>query len=437
MFNGYVLPPVKLMFGGGTGIDRFRGLQQFGPYKALPLDRAPRFSFVFPTEYRDDANKLYLALRNGIGYFKGLERTFRLSLQKDQVEPITGFSISGLSHEEAAKQYAAAVISWHAKHSTKPDLCFVIHPKTPDWEESTPYYFCKAQLLQEGILSQGVTHDLIESSTQFDWSVANIALAAFSKLGGVPWIVAQTSQAEHIVVGVGRVHLYDRQTRKTAVSIGFTACFTGTGQFKFTSIGRIARTRDEYFKLLRDTVEGTLSRAIKEGAKPTTLSVHVPKEFSNEERRIVTAAAVNVAKSEAIEINVIRINDEDYLFAVDPATKDGVPPRGTVIEMSAREFMLYTEGREEKQAWSQRTPTALRVVPQDHAVTPLKSKALIAQINDLSQVNWRGFNARSKPISILYGNLIARTLSHISPQSIEKLYGDKALALLQTKMWFL
>ncbi len=437
MFNGYVLPPVKLMFGSGSSNDRFRGLQQFGPYRPLSVQHAPRFGFVFPTEYRDDANKLYLALRNGIGYFKGLERTFRVPLQRDQVEPITGFSVNGLSHGEAGKAYAAAVISWYAKQSTKPDLCFVIHAKTPDWEESTPYYFCKAQLLQEGILSQGVTHDLIESSTQFDWSVANIALAAFSKLGGEPWIVAQASVAEHIVVGVGRIRLHDRQTRKGAVSIGFTSCFTGTGQFKFTSIGKIARTEDEYLKLLKDTVDGTLSRAIKEGVKPATLSIHVPKEFSWKERRIIAEAANKIQRSEAIEINVVRINDEEYLFAVDPETKDGVPPRGTVIEMSAREFMLYTEGREETQAWSQRTPTALRVRPQDREVTPLKSKALLAQINDLSQVNWRGFNARSRPISILYGNLIARALGHISPQSIEKLYGDRALALLQNKMWFL
>ncbi len=437
MFSGYVLPAVKLMFGSGTGIDRFRGLQQFGPYSPLPLDHAPRFGFVFPTEYRDDANKLYLALRNGLGYFKGLERTFRVSLQKDQVEPVTGFSISGLSHEEAGKAYAAAVVSWHAKQSLKPDLCFVIHPKTPDWEESTPYYFCKARLLQDGILSQGVTHDLIGSSTQFDWSIANIALAAFSKLGGVPWIVAQTSHAEHIVVGVGRVHLYEPQTRITAVSIGFTACFTGTGQFKFTSIGKIARTKDEYLELLRDTVERTLSRVIVEGVKPTTFSVHVPKEFSRDERRIVAQAAGKVARDEAIEVNVVRINDEDYLFAVDPDANDGIPPRGTVIEMPSREFMLYTEGREERQAWSQRTPMALRVIPQDQGVTPLKSRALIAQINDLSQVNWRGFNARSRPISILYGTLIAKALSHISPQAIDNLYGDRALDLLQNRMWFL
>jgi hypothetical protein len=437
MFSAYVLPPVKLVFGTGSGADRFRGLQNFGPYRAIPGGHEPCFGFVFPTEFRDDANKLYLALRNGIGYFKGLERMFRIPLQKNTVEPITGFSIDGLSHEDAGRKYADAVVSWYAKQRRKPDLCFVIHPKTPDWEEQTPYYFCKALLLQEGILSQGVTHDLIDSSTQFDWSVANIALAAFSKLGGIPWLVNPDAQSEHIVVGVGRVHLWDRVTRKTSVSIGFTSCFAGTGEFKFSAIAKIAQTHDQYLKLLRHTVEQTLTRALEKQSKPTSLSIHVPKEFSRNERRAVAESASTVANAQTSEVNVVRVNDEDYLFAVDPTSKDGIPPRGTVVEFSPREFMLYTEGRDEKQAWSQRAPSALRILPQDERVTPLKSKALIAQINDLSQVNWRGFNARSRPISILYGSLIARVLSHVPEGSLNKLYEEKALDLLQSRMWFL
>jgi len=436
MFSGYVLPPVKLLFGSGTGTDRFRGLQQYGPNRPLGT-KQPRFCFVFPSEFRDDANRLYLALKNGIGYFKGLERTFRFSLQKDQVEPITGFTISGLDHEAAGKRYADAVISWHAKQSLKPDLCFVIHPRTPDWETETPYYACKAILLQEGILSQGVTHDLIESSTQFDWSVANIALAAFSKLGGVPWLVSQPSQAEHLVVGVGRTHLYDRVTRATTVSIAFTSCFTGIGEFRFSSIGKLARTKEEYLHLLEGTIATTLTTAVGNDQRSRSVSVHVPKEFSRYERRAVSAAVAKISAGGKLEVSIVRINDEEYLFAVDPSTKDGVPPRGTVVELGPRELILYTEGREERQSWSQRMPGALRVMPQDHATSPLKSKALVSQINDLSQVNWRGFNARSRPISILYGDLIARILSHVTAESIERLYKGPALDLLQNKMWFL
>jgi len=63
-------------------------------------------------------------------------------------------------------------------------------------------------------------------------------------------------------------------------------------------------------------------------------------------------------------------------------------------------------------------------------------RTLLRQINDLSQVNWRGFNARSKPISIYYGSLIAQLLSHI-PASRMKTLPPAAKTLLQERMWFI
>ena len=52
-------------------------------------------------------------------------------------------------------------------------------------------------------------------------------------------------------------------------------------------------------------------------------------------------------------------------------------------------------------------------------------------------MNWRGFNARSQPISLYYGNLIARILSHVAPERIIGLYSDKARPVIQDRMWFL
>ena len=60
--------------------DRLRGIVKFGPYQKV--SGVPRIAFVFPDGYRDAANTLYLALRNGLGLFKGMPSVFKIPLEK-------------------------------------------------------------------------------------------------------------------------------------------------------------------------------------------------------------------------------------------------------------------------------------------------------------------------------------------------------------------
>ncbi len=55
----------------------------------------------------------------------------------------------------------------------------------------------------------------------------------------------------------------------------------------------------------------------------------------------------------------------------------------------------------------------------------------------ISQVNWRGFNARARPISVHYGSRIAEILSHLSPEEIGSLYSSRNKDTLEHRMWFL
>ena len=439
MIRTYTLPPVRFSFRGySTRTDKLRGLQELGPYQQLPMTRPLRFGFVFPSESRDHANSLFLALKNGIGYFKGIERVFRLSLSKDSVFPITGFSLApGRRSSEIARQYTDAILSWNAKNAgEQPDLFFVIHPKTQRFEAGTPYYECKALLLQEGILSQSVTQ-IINDRSQFDWSAANIALGAFAKLGGIPWVVAGEESESDLIIGVGRSNSFDPVTRQNTQYIGFTACFSARGAFKFVSLAEIARSREEYLKRLTTVVETSLGKAERIGKHVTSLTIHVPNEMGREESDAIRDGVQRHSKTQAIGVYLAKVSDESNFMAVDEQFADGVPRRGTVIQVSDRDYVLYTEGRDEKEQWRTRAPGAVRVTPQRGVLPRLQASKLLRQVNDLSQVNWRGFNARSKPISIAYGQLIARILSHVPPATVHSLYQQRARALLEERMWFL
>jgi argonaute-like protein implicated in RNA metabolism and viral defense len=430
-----ILPPVQFAFRDDQSRpDKLRGLVDFGPYR--DLSTIPTLGFVFPTEYREEANRLYLALKNGVGSFRGVESTFRFKLSKEQVFQVSGFSISG--KKDAASLYEQAIMNWEALQGSKrPDIFIVIHPHTPASEADTPYYACKARLLSEGILSQNVTSDLIRDEDKLHWSAANIALGAFVKLGGVPWIVYAKELDQELVVGLGRSYLFDRHTRQTSGYMAFTACFSARGQFQFLALADVTDKREEYLKLLGKVVSTALARAEAMKRPISSLTLHVPKQMSREEMNVVNSAVSAHVRENILQLVVTKVSEEDTFFAVDSQFKDGVPRRGTVVHLSDRDYLLFTEGRDEKEIWANyRSPVALRVTPLSGARHSVAVRTVLRQVNDLSQVNWRGFNARSKPISIYYGSLIAQLLSHVPASRMKELSSD-ARTLLQERMWFI
>jgi len=439
--TAFFLSPVQFSFGNGQcGPDKLRGLVTHGPFTPLTIER-PRFAFVFPVECKDSANKLFLALKNGIGLFRGVENTFRFALSKEQVFaiPVSGVQLSSRAdHARNARAYANAVLAWSEKQTKdRPDMFFVLHPKTSGSEPETPYYECKAILLKEALLSQNVTLDLINNPSQFEWSAANIALGAFVKLGGMPWVVKGEDLEQDLIIGIGRAYLYDAQSRQTTGYMAFTACFSARGPLKFISLAEVARTRQDYLLALQNVVKTTLERADHMGGKVSSLTIHAPKEMQRAEMDAIRTAVRSHKTNSLLQPLVIKVTEELTFFAVDDRYQDGVPQRGTVVQVSDRDYMLYTEGREEKEAWTARLPVALRVTPQGESLPRPRVLGALRQINDLSQVNWRGLNARSKPISIYYGSLIARILSHLSPEHVANLYQGEAHKTLEERMWFL
>jgi hypothetical protein len=162
--------------------DRMRGMITFGPYRAL--NQPPTLAFVFPDGSRDAANQLYLGLRNGVGPFPGIQNLFRVKLERDQVRAVTGFPLPNRhNHRDAARRYRDAIQTWIQTENFVPDIFINLHPRSMGWEEDSPYAATKAVLLKDGLLSQNVTFDLLSSSNQFQWAVANIALGIFVKLG--------------------------------------------------------------------------------------------------------------------------------------------------------------------------------------------------------------------------------------------------------------
>ena len=409
--------------------DRLRGIARFGPYKRVETE--PQIAFVFPTGYRDAANTLYLALRNGIGLFKGLPSVFKVPLEKDQAIPITGFTLANPhNHHDCAQRYRDAIQTWMASHQTKPDIFVTLHPKSMAWEDDSEYSATKAILLREGLLSQNVTFELIQSSAQFEWAAANIALAIFAKLGGIPWAVDRPNAEGEIVIGMGRSETFDVATRERKRFMAFATCLQTNGIYRFSTLGKICSDHDSYVEELENTLRLTLRRTHESSADIRMLALHFPKEFSFDERkRCQRIAEEEQARFPRVEF--VKVTDEERFFALDDESPDQVPRRGTCIRLNRSDHLLYTEGSEERQTWANRPPSAVRIrhYRNDQEIDGA-TREVIGQVFDLSMSNWRAFNARGYPVSILYSTLISRILRHadLTTEQSERL-GER--------MWFL
>lgn len=409
--------------------DRLRGLVKFGPYKRVT--DIPRIGFVFPDGYRDAANDLYLALRNGLGLFKGLPSVFKIPLEKTQVVPISGFRLHNrFDHHDSALRYRDAIQNWISREGEMPNIFINLHPKSMAWDEDSEYSATKAVLLEQGLLSQNVTLELIQNSAQFEWAVANIALGLFVKLGGIPWAIDRSDGEGEVVIGMGRSESYDPRTRERERVIAFTTCIQSDGVYQFGNFGRPCTDQESFMQELESTLRSTIRRVCSQRPATIALTLHFPKDFSYDERNLCETVAADAAQNIS-RIEFVKVTQEDRFFAIDDETPDQVPRRGTCIRLSNSDYLLYTEGSEERQPWINRPPSAVRIRHYRDATEPgLATRSVIGQVFDLSLSNWRAFNAAGYPVSILYSHLISQILQKADFSNVRN-------EDLSDRMWFL
>src|SRR5439155_8750391 len=166
---------------------------------------------------------------------------------------------------------------------------------------------------------------------QFKWSVANIALAAFVKLGGIPWVVHRRSERQQFVIGVGRSERFHPTTRTRERTIAFTTCLRSDGVFEFSTFAMGARSREEYLSGLKATVGEALDRIAAEHLVVETVSLHLPKEFARDEAQVLSELVRERDQANGLRIHTLKVTDDNTFFVVDNAAQDGVPSRGTCV----------------------------------------------------------------------------------------------------------
>lgn len=428
---GYRLPAPRLRFDAALtsrlATESYKGLRRYGPFDASRVRLHPgSLLFVFPEYEREGARRLWRAVIKGHGNYPGFCEMFRTEIPAQTVDNLAIKDV-GRDAAEAAMIYRESITAWAtANGHCDPDLALVLVPRTEHFDILTPYYEAKAVFANMGVPTQMVTSDLLSDERQFGWSVANIALASFAKLGGVPWTVEAPTAEHDLVIGIGCRELGSDGQRKR--SFGYAVSFVSNGVYRQTWSFTPTADRDTYQQRLRDAVLGALSADLD--APPRRLVIHLAKRTGTREIDAASDAIAHAGLS--VPVAYLRLDDSSMWDLADTSAQTFIPTKGTVARLGDRRALLQSEGES-----NLGPPDGPLLVALDRrsTVEPKDFDDLVAQAFRLAHANWRGFNARSKPATLVYGEQLAGLVGHLA--DVKTWNPDHLRSELKTRPWFL
>lgn len=393
---------------------QFNGLMKNGPYEEVTA--VPFYFYIFKQEHKNYSTDLLNAL-NGKTYntFKGLA-TFKLSNQ-------TKTNTIGVVIKDYSSTEIENIINKVKEVSNENSIIISVSPEN----EEIFYYELKNRCLQENIPSQNVHIETVNNNNTLKWSIGSIALQIFSKLGGVPWIV-EPSHENTLIVGIGQSNKYNEITGEIERYFSYSVLVDSSG--KFVEIKQLADENDKRRFLIE--ISENICALIKEHKEYKKIVFHIPQKIKKDEIQYIQKALESFESN--VELSIIKINDDPKFNAFNKSENTLVPYESSVLKLSENEYLLWSEGlnfHNKKALKRYGNPLHITFFYSNNETDFKNHKKYLQDILNLSGANYRGFNAKSLPVSIYYPKLIADFTRHFKELNL-------SLSSTNTKKpWFL
>lgn len=270
-------------------------------------------------------------------------------------------------------------------------------------EEDDTYYRIKHQFLSEGLPTQFVSLQRMRARDGLKWSISNIGLGAFSKLGGLPWKL-QPYHEKCLIVGIGQAHR--RQNDGTITRyFAYSVLSDSSGLYDSIKILSKSEQKDAYLNGLTENIKGVINSM---AAKYDKFIIHTPFKLKSDEVEALKAGLTDVAEKEIV---VMKFNEHSKYFGFSPGNNSKVPFESSCVPLGGRQYLVWFEGLQ------YHNPTLRRRIAKPMHIEFIYSSNKDLNSNDetnylqdainLSGANWRGFNAKTSPVSIYYAKIIA------------------------------
>lgn len=426
------------------------GLDRFGPYDQYQFNpKALNIAVICQSALQGRVEPFIGQLLNGVPNTRGGDVGFlrRFALEKPYIRVFT-------AKDETPEAYKRAAVE-AIEHITDQDkawnLALVqINESMEALEgDANPYLVSKAFFLQKGVAVQHVRFETIEQQVQQRaYSLNNIGLACYAKLGGIPWLLPTDHKVAHeLVIGLGSHHESKSRFGSSKRYVGITTVFSGDGRYLLESRTR-AVPFDEYGTAMLEAVKAAVNQVRSEFAwgddDPVRLVFHAFKPVKDIEAQAVRSLMADLKLPHA-EYAFVHVADM-HPFQVFDDNEAGVkagrgtikgkcsPPRGLFLKLSNRDALLCLKGaRELKQATDGHPePLMLHLHRESsfHDLTYLARQAFAFSCH-----SWRSFLPSPTPITILYSELVARNLKSLG--GISGWTDDAIVGRIGRTRWFL
>lgn len=393
-----------------TKNSQFIGIKDFGPFRKIK--KQIHYFFIFKDEHLELGRELLKGL-NGVTYkytFPGMDKMFKIKLGKENVSKLVINSFDTNEIDKALKKIN------NTNYQNK--LAIFIFPES----ESNFYYIFKNKFLQKGILTQGVHIETIKNASGLKWSISSIALQIFSKSGGIPWRVRPSN--EHcLIIGIGKAHNFKETKdgkRQIEKFYAYSILVDSSGEYISMNVLSNENKEENYL----NDIQQNLSHIIKNNTKEyQKIAFHIPFKIKKKELiKIINAIKQNGNSKEFI---VIKINDKSKFFGYNSNVNSLVPYESSMIKLSEREYLIWPEGlnyQNTKTIKRYSNPIHIEFYFSNKDNLSQKTKKLYLQdVLNLSGANWRGFNAKSIPISMFYPQIISGFIKEFNTRGLDEI----------------
>jgi hypothetical protein len=380
---------------------QFMGLKQHGPYTSV--DDHIHYVFIFENRFRDFANDIYLGLlgKKYGGLFPGLKELFGLNIHKTDVTQVPVSVYTQVSLDAAFKQVLKIKSE---KIGTRVVGVFITPEQEIPFGDTTTYFYMKHLFASNGLALQFINYEHLSNTNTLKWSLANIGLQIFAKLGGIPWRV-QPSNDRCLILGMGSAHRVDSEGNIQKY-FGYSVCLDSSGVFQKINVLAFHPDKTKYLNALRDALVSTILSDVGDTYKKCVL--HLPFKIQKEEIATIRQSVRDVSSQTNVDFRVIKINTDNKFFGFS-SHNTRIPYESTYVRLSYNEYLAWFEGLQigkENVHSKVGNPVHLQFLREEDE-TDQDDRSYLQDIINLSGANWRGFNSKLVPISIYYSSLIA------------------------------
>lgn len=448
-----VVPKPALIFDpGATRTNRWNqgGLDQHGPFDRYQFNpKRLNIAIICQRALQGRVEQFVDQLLNGVPNTTGGDVGFlrRFALDKPYVHVFAAADASVAAYRRAT----VAAVEHITDRGETLNLALVQTEESMEAlsGDDNPYLTTKAFFLARGIAVQHVHFETMnQGARQRAYSLNNVGLACYAKLGGVPWLLPSDQTVAHeLVIGLGSHH---ERTSRFGVGdryVGITTVFSGDGRYLLESRTK-AVPFSEYGGAMLDAVGAAVDKVRTDFAwapgDPVRLVFHAFKPVKDVEAEAVRTLMRQLALPHA-EYAFLHVADSHPFHLFDeqepgqPAGRGAMkgvvaPPRGLVVHLSQRDALLCLKGaRELKQASDGHpAPLLLRL----HRESSFRDLTYLSrQAFAFACHSWRSFLPAPVPITILYSQLVAESLRGLN--TVTGWSDDAIVGRIGRTRWFL